>query len=197
MDPTAPARPARWAHVASEVLAPWWLAAVMPVLVSALTTAPAWRGALSGLLVTVLCAVVPVAVVTAGVRRGRYASLHVPRREDRPPLLAMVAGLTALAAVLLVLLDGATSSLVFLGLMAACALVGVAVSRRWKISLHAMVVAASTVVLVGLVPVSAPVLLAVPVLAAARVRLGAHTVAQVVVGSAVGAVLAAGALALV
>jgi membrane-associated phospholipid phosphatase len=160
----------------------------MPVLVSTLTTTPPWRGALSGLLVTVLCAVVPVAVVLRGVRRGRYASLHVPRREDRPPLLAMVAGLTALAAVLLVLLDGATSSLVFLGLT---------VSRRWKISLHAMVAAASAVVLVGLVPVTFPALLAVPLVAAARVRLGAHTVAQVVVGSVVGAALAAASLAVV
>jgi membrane-associated phospholipid phosphatase len=169
----------------------------MPVLVSTLTTTPPWRGALSGLLVTVLCAVVPVAVVLRGVRRGRYASLHVPRREDRPPLLAMVAGLTALAAVLLVLLDGATSSLVFLGLMAACAVVGLTVSRRWKISLHAMVAAASAVVLVGLVPVTFPALLAVPLVAAARVRLGAHTVAQVVVGSVVGAALAAASLAVV
>lgn len=191
-----PAGPPRWAHVTSEVLAPWWLAAVMPVLVSTLTTTPPWRGALSGLLVTVLCAVVPVAVVLVGVRRGRYASLHVPRREDRPPLLAMVAALTALAAVLLVLLDGATSSLVFLGLMAACAVVGVVVSRSWKISLHAMVAAASAVVLVGLVPATAPALLAVPLVAAARVRLGVHTVAQVVVGAAVGVVLAAGSLAL-
>ncbi|MEZ0491305.1 phosphatase PAP2 family protein [Kineococcus sp. TBRC 1896] len=187
----------RWAHLTSEVLAPWVLAAVMPVLVPTLTTTPAWRGALSGLVVTVLCAVVPVAVVAAGVRRGRYASLHVPRREDRPPLLAMVAGLSALAAVLLVLLDGATSSLVFLGLMTSCAVLGLAVSRRWKVSLHAMVAAASAVVLAGLVPVAAPVLLCVPLVAAARVRLGAHTVAQVVVGALAGAVLALGALALV
>jgi membrane-associated phospholipid phosphatase len=186
----------RWATVVSEVLAPWILAAVMPVLVAGLTTTPAWRGVLTGLVVTVVCAVVPYAVVAVGVRRGRYEDHHVRRREDRPKLMAMVAGLTVLAAGLLVLIGSSRASLVLLGLMTSCALVGFAVSRFWKISLHAVVVTASAVVVVGLFPQSFPVLLAVPLVALARVRLRAHTPGQVGAGSAVGAVLAAAAVAL-
>lgn len=186
----------RWAAVVSEVLAPWILAAVMPVLVAGLTTTPAWHGVLTGLVVTVVCAVVPYTVVAVGVRRGRYEDHHVRRREDRPKLMAMVAGLTVLAAGLLVLLGASRASLVLLGLMTSCALVGFAVSRFWKISLHSMVVTASAVVVVGLFPRWFPVLLAVPLVALARVRLRAHTPAQVLAGSAVGAVLAAAAVAL-
>lgn len=192
----SPEPDARWARLASELLAPWVLAAVMPVLVSALTTRPAWRGALLGLLVTTTCAVVPYAVVAVGVRRGRYESHHVRRREDRPPLLAMVTGLTVLTAALLVALGATAASLVFLGLMTACVGVGLVVSRFWKISLHAMVVTASAVVLVGLQPWAFPVLVAVGWVGAARVRLGAHTWAQVVAGTLAGAVLAGTALLL-
>lgn len=186
----------RWAHLVSELLAPWVLAALMPVLVSALTTVPRWRGVLLGLLVTVLCAAVPYAVVAAGVRRGRYESHHVRRREDRPALLAMVAGFTLLTAVLLLLLDASAGALVFLGLMTACVVVGFAVSRFWKISLHALVVAASAVSLTGLVPQAWPVLLTVPLVCAARVRLSAHTLAQVLAGAGAGTVLALLALVL-
>ncbi|WP_432513206.1 phosphatase PAP2 family protein [Kineococcus sp. SYSU DK001] len=194
--PPAGAGTPRWAHLAGELLAPWVLAAVMPPLVCALTTVPAWRGALHGLAVTVLCAVVPHAVVARGVRRGRYASMHVPRRQDRPPLLAMVVGLTVLTGALLRALGAPTAPLVLLGLMTGCAAVGLLVSKSWKISLHALTVAASAVVLTGLAPAAAPALLAVPWVAAARVRVGAHTPAQVVAGALVGAVLAVGALAL-
>ncbi|WP_432544012.1 hypothetical protein [Kineococcus sp. SYSU DK002] len=194
--PPAAAGVPRWAHLAGELLAPWVLAAVMPPLVCALTTVPAWRGALNGLVVTVLCALVPYAVVARGVRRGRYASVHVPRRQDRPPLLALVVGLTVATGALLRALGAPTGPLVLLGLMTGCAAAGLLVSRWWKISLHALVVAASAVVLTGLEPVAAPVLLTVPWVGAARVRVGAHTPAQVVAGALVGAALAAGALAL-
>lgn len=180
----------RWAHLVSEVLAPWVLAAVMPVLVSTLTTHPRWRGAVLGLVVTTSCAVLPYCVVAIGVRRGRYESHHVRRREDRPPLLAMAAGCTLLTFVVLHALDASRAALVFLGLMTACVVSGFVVSRFWKISLHALIATASAVVLTGLVPVTFPALLVVPLVALARVRLGAHTPAQVVAGSAVGAVLA-------
>lgn len=186
----------RWARLASELLAPWVLAAVMPVLVSALTTRPAWRGALLGLVVTTTCAAVPYAVVAVGVRRGRYESHHVRRREDRPPLLALVAGLTVLTAVLLVALGATATSLTYLGLMTACVGVGLVVSRFWKISLHCLVLTASAVVLTGLRPWAFPVLATVAWVGAARVRLGAHTPAQVAAGTVAGAVLAGAALVL-
>jgi membrane-associated phospholipid phosphatase len=186
----------RWAVVVSEVLAPWVLAAVMPVLIAVATTTPLWRGVLTGLLVTLVCAVVPYTVVAIGVRRGRYEDHHVRNREDRPKLMAMVAGLTVLTAGLLVLIDASPASLVLLGLMTSCALVGFAVSRFWKISLHAMVATASSVVVVGFFPAWFPVLLAVPLVALARVRVRAHSPAQVVAGSGVGAVLAAVAVVL-
>lgn len=186
----------RWAEVVNEVFAPWVLAAVMPVLVAGFTTNPAWRGVLTGLLVTLVCAVVPYTVVAIGVRRGRYEDHHVRRREDRPKLMAMVAGLTVLTAGFLVLLGASRASLVLLGLMTSCALVGFAVSRFWKISLHAVVATASAVVVVGLFPPWFPVLLVVPLVALARVRVRAHSPAQVVAGSAVGAGLAWAAVVL-
>ena len=186
----------RVAEVVSEVFAPWVCAAVMPPLVGAMTAAPWWRGALHGLLVTVLSAGVPYAVVARGVRTGRYEDHHVSRREDRPRLLLLVVG-CVVASLLLVRLLGATASTqVFTGLMLVSVAVGAVVSRWWKISMHALVLAASVTVLVALEARLLPLVAVVPLVGWSRWRLHRHTWGQVVAGTVAGAALAAAALPL-
>ncbi|GAA4964443.1 phosphoesterase PA-phosphatase [Kineococcus glutinatus] len=185
----------RVARVLSEVLAPWICAAVMPPVVAAMTTTPWWKGALHGLLVTALAAAVPYAVVARQVRTGRLSDRHISRREDRPRLLAMAVGCVLVALLVVRLLGASTSMQVFVLLMLASVGVGAVISRVWKVSMHALVLAASVTVLVGLRPALAPLAVLVPLVGWARWRETHHSPSQVVTGAALGLALAAGALA--
>jgi membrane-associated phospholipid phosphatase len=132
-----------------------------------------------------------------GVRRGRLSDRHIGVREQRTgPLLfglvSVLAGLTLLA------VTGAPRELIALVVASfAGGVVATAVNRFWKSSIHTGVAAGAAVVLVL---VFGPALLVTAVVVAAvgwsRVRLRDHTVAQVVVGAALGAVIAGTVFAL-
>jgi hypothetical protein len=176
----------RVARVLTEVFAPAVLAAVLPVLIGAHAGGIGW-----GLVASVFCAVVPYAMILRGVRRGRLSDRHIGERSQRTgPLLfglgSVLVGLTLLVA------GGAPRELIALIVASfAGGVVATAINHFWKSSIHIGVAAGSAVVLVL---VFGPVLLvsAAPVAAVgwSRVRLKDHTVAQVVVGAAVGAVIA-------
>ena len=165
-----------------------------------LLLAVAWHSApnrlaalLWGVVAVLFAAVLPFAFILRGVRRGHWEDHHVSERHSRRvPLLvgmaSVVVGLALLAA------GGAPRELVAL---VAAMLVGLAVtllvSLRWKISIHTSVIGGTAVIL-GLVFGWPLLVVAVPVVllvAWARVRLGAHSAAQVASGAAVGALVAA------
>jgi len=65
------------------------------------------------------------------------------------------------------------------------------ITMYWKISGHGAAIASLTVFICGLYgSLAAPVLLAIPLVAWARVRLHRHTLAQTVAGSLVGILFA-------
>jgi membrane-associated phospholipid phosphatase len=101
-------------------------------------------------------------------------------------IVSMIIGVIALA------LAGAPRLLLAgIGITAVGLLAGAAVSRFWKMSGHTTA-AAAVLVICAAVGHGWP-LLAAPLIALvgwARVRLGDHTVAQVVVGALVGAIIA-------
>jgi len=182
------------AAITSEVLAPWIFAGVMPPVVGAMTSEPWWHGLLIGLLVTTLTAVVPYVVIHLRVRSGSYSDRHLVRRQDRPKFLAMVVGLTILALSLTHLLDGSRPVQVFVMLVLVTAAVGAVVSRWWKISMHTLVMTASLVVLIALERGLTPLAALLPLVVWARLRLGVHTLPQLLTGVAVGAALGSVAL---
>ncbi|TNM59948.1 phosphoesterase PA-phosphatase [Streptomyces sp. NP160] len=187
--------PPRWARWASEALAPAALAAVVPLVVGA--AAAGWAGVALAAVGAVVAVVPGVLLVVHLVRRGRVVDHHLPDRADRPRVLgAVLVGVVA-AAALQVLLSAPPALRVLFSAMAVLLAVLVLMSTRWKVSLHAAAAAASLGALVAALGpwalVGAPL---VAVLGAARVRLGAHTPAQVLVGLALGAVAAAAAAAL-
>jgi hypothetical protein len=181
----------RIARVVSEVLAP-------AVLVAALLLTVGWHAGDTpgvsrwwGLPGALFAAVIPLGYVLNGVRTGRFANHHIPERADRRiPLIFGTGSLVAGLALLIVL--GAPREV--LALLAAGG-VGLAVfalvTHWWKMSIHAGV-AAGTVA--ALTAVYGPVaLLGVPLVVLggwARVRLTAHTPAQVLVGALAGALIA-------
>lgn len=187
----APARD-RLARVVSEVFAP-------AVLIGAQLVAVGWHAGQQagvsrwwGLPAALFAAGIPFANIVRGVRQGRYADHHIPEREHRRGALlvgaaSVVTGLALLAAV------GAPRELVVLLLAGAVGLaVFATITHWWKISIHTGVAAGTVVVLATVF--GAAVLVAAPLVtlvAWARIRLAAHTTAQVIAGGLLGALIAA------
>ena len=182
-------RVARWSP---RLTAPAVLVTLLIVRSAGTAPGAATAGLVWGLLATVFVTGIPFAYILRGVRRGRLTDHHVGRREQRRvPLLvglASAAGGLALLAVL-----GAPRPVLALVAAGVVGLVvAVSVSHWWKMSIHSAVAAGTLVVLV--LDLRARLLVATPLLGLvgwSRVRLGDHTVAQVVVGGALGALVAA------
>ncbi|MEU4687478.1 phosphoesterase PA-phosphatase [Actinoplanes sp. NPDC023714] len=181
----------RLARVVSEVLAPAVLVAVLLLVVGwHAGDAPGvsrWWG-LPGAL---FAAVIPLGYVLHGVRRGRLTNHHIPERADRRvPLLFGTASLVA-GLLLLVVLGAPQEVLALLGAGGCGLAVFALVTHWWKMSIHAGVAAGTVAALTAVY--GAVALLGVPFVLLgcwARVRLTAHTPAQVVVGALVGALIA-------
>jgi membrane-associated phospholipid phosphatase len=180
------------ARVVTEVLSPVPIVAVMDVALGWIGGHHRWTGLLYGVVAVLITIVPPYAFVLYRVLRGRYTDHHLSDRRQRlvPLLLGMAATLIGIA--VLALAGAPRLLLAGLGTVGAGLLVGAVISKFWKISGHTTGAAAVLVTLAyighGWPLLAAPLL---AVIAWARVRLGAHTVAQVIAGIAVGALLGA------
>lgn len=189
------ARDEHAAHAVSTVLSPAWLGAVCLVLAGLRQTGPA--GAMWGLAVAVLVLGAPMALLARRARSGRYADRFVPERRDRHAVYAAVGLLLVVALALLWTMGPAVGAPRAVALTLAALLAGllalIPITFAWKVSAHAGVAGATAVIIPVLVsPWLGLATGLIPVLVGwARVRLGAHTPAQVVVGALIG--LAVGA----
>lgn len=181
----------RLARIVTEVFAPAVLVAVLLVVAGWHAGERAGVARWWGLPGAVFAAGIPIAYVLRGVRAGRYADHHLADREHRRiPLLVGIASVAVGVTVLIVL--GAPREIVALLVAGGVGLlVCVVVSQWWKMSIHAAVAAGAVTVLVTeFGPRALPAAVLVPLIGWARVRLGAHTVAQVLVGALAGALIA-------
>jgi len=179
------------ARALTEAFAPGLLVAVLLLVVGfhagSQPGVSRWWGAPAALF----AAGIPMAYVVRGVRRGRLTSHHIPEREHRrgPLLFGMVSVAIGTAALvllgapreLLALLAAGSTGLVVFGL----------VTAYWKMSIHAGVAAGTVAVLVAVFgPIALLGVPLIPLIGWSRVVLKAHTRAQVVAGSIVGALIA-------
>ncbi|HKT05752.1 MAG TPA: phosphoesterase PA-phosphatase [Rugosimonospora sp.] len=177
----------RVAHVVTEALSP-------AVLVAGISIAVAWhsRSLVWGVVTAVFASAIPLSYILRGVRRGHYDDHHVRTRERRPAVLLFAAASVVAGLVLMVVLHAPRDLVALVVAMLAGLALTLAVTHWWKVSFHTAV-SAGTATTLALV--FGPWLLlswaAVAVVAWSRVRLGDHSVAQTVVGAALGA-LAAG-----
>jgi hypothetical protein len=183
--PAARTMRARLARVLTDGLHPkTWI-----VLVS---LAIGWHaGHLTGLVWAavgiVFAAVIPVALITRGVREGRYSDHNIGVRSQRIVIMILIIASVTTA---LTAMTGFGAPRAMPALMAAMivTLLGLlAVTTRWKISVHTAV---SSGAIAMLALTYGPALLSVYALAAAvgwsRVELRDHTRAQVLAGTVLG-----------
>jgi membrane-associated phospholipid phosphatase len=198
-EPTVP-RPAmpsrawavRVARVITELTAPAVLAGALLVVVALDTATSGTAGIVWGLLAALFAVAVPFAFILSGARRGVWSTHHVNERERRPFVLTVALGSLLVGLMVLASWNAPRELLALVVAMGAGLALVLAVSRVWKVSIHAAVAGGTTVVLALLF---GPVLLAFGLVALAaawsRTVLDDHTVAQVVVGLCLGAAAAA------
>ncbi|WP_449063973.1 phosphatase PAP2 family protein [Planomonospora algeriensis] len=176
---------ARWL---TEVFAPAHFVMGLPLAVGAVTGG--WSGLAWALLAAGLCGGIPLAVILAGVRSGRFGDKHITDRRQRPWLIGVIVALVVLALVLLVVLGAPRVMVACVAIMLATLAVVGPITFWWKISFHTAVAAGSVVMLTAVLP-PVPVLVAGTVVVAAigwsRVMIRDHTPAQVTAGTVAGA----------
>ncbi|HLI52103.1 MAG TPA: hypothetical protein VKU87_09910 [Thermomicrobiaceae bacterium] len=186
----APAiRLARWI---THALAPAPVVGVLLVVI-ALHSSSTIAAALGWSILTVAFAVlIPFAYLLRGVRRHRFTDIHVRLREQRSPPLLVGIGSILISLGLLVVLGAPQELIALVAAMTAGLLLTLLVTLVWKISVHAAVWG-GTVVILALT--FGPAWLTMSILAGlvgwARVKLGDHSVSQVIAGYALGAGVAA------
>ena len=190
--PPPPRLRRRIARLVTEVLAPAPVAAALLFVISWQSSSGPEQALVWAGLSILFASLIPISYVLHRVRQHRLSDRHVVVRRQRPlplavAIVSVLIGLAVLSAV------GAPRTLVALvGAMGVGLIVALAVTLFWKMSIHTAVVAGAAVILVlvfGLVW-----LLLVPFVALAgwsRVELSDHTPAQVLVGAALGALVAA------
>jgi membrane-associated phospholipid phosphatase len=144
-----------------------------------------------GLLAATFCGLLPYGIVIAGVRRRRWTDRHLRARQQRPvPFLAGIASALAGLAVLLALHAPRPLVALVVAMLAGLAAT-LLVTLWWKLSVHTAA-ASGTVAILALVfgPALTLALPAVAVVAWSRVRLGDHTLAQILAGAALGGLVA-------
>lgn len=151
-----------------------------------------------GLLGCLFAAVIPLAFIKYGIRRGRWADRHVGHRQQRITVMSFIVVSVATGILLLWALGAPRTMIALIAAMLVTLAALLAVTPAWKISVHAAVSSGSVAMLA--VTHGPWLLLAYPMVAVAgwsRVELKDHTLAQVLAGAAVGGAVAAGTFTLV
>jgi membrane-associated phospholipid phosphatase len=178
----------RLAYWISQVACPpvLGLAATL-VAAQSLATSTAWLWAVSYLLLVIG---LPCLYIAWLIQRGELRDFHLPVRQERIRPLAC-ALLMALVAWGLLSAVAAPRLLQWLaGVNSVQTALFLAITLRWKISLHC-VTAANLVVLTLMLlgSIAAPLVMTIPLIAWSRVRLQRHTIAQTAGGALMGGLL--------
>ncbi|GAA4687704.1 hypothetical protein GCM10023347_49190 [Streptomyces chumphonensis] len=150
-----------------------------------------------GLFGAFFAAVLPVLFIRFGVRRGRWADRHVGVRRQRLLVMVFIIASVTTGTLLMGALGAPPPMIALVAAMVATLVVLLAITVAWKVSVHAAVSSGSVAILA--LAYGPWALAASPLVALvgwSRVRLRDHTTGQVLAGSALGALVAAGTFAL-
>jgi len=181
----------RAAKLITDALAPWVVIIIVCGLVAADATGTIGGTLLWGSVTAAFTSVIPMGIIAWGIRRGRISDVHVKHRSQRiRPLIAIMASATV-GLVIMWLASAPTTVMALNWTLVTGVLTTGAITMIWKISFHTAV-STATAMIIGVlfgwwwIP---PAMLAVAAIGWSRVRLGDHTVAQVLVGAAWGAAI--------
>ncbi|MHB0858480.1 MAG: DMT family transporter [Anaerolineae bacterium] len=175
----------RTATIISRFLAPQYVATPLLLLLGLLDPVSWQRGLLWAMLCCLWAVVLPLLILRRELRRGGISDWHISVRRERLrpiPLLASIASPVVPLALLIVFRG---PQLLLVGFITASLLIAfnMLITLQWKISGHVTSVAATATLVAATVgPGAAPLLLLIPLVAWARVKIGAHTVMQTVAG---------------
>ena len=177
------------ARLLTEVLSPTVLVTLFLVITGSVRDGV--RGFWFGLIAAAFTALGPFAGILVAKRLGKVTDHHVSDRRQRVPVLVASLGSAAVGLALLLILGSPQSGVVgLLSVALGMVLVG-AVSSFWKLSVHTAVVtfvAFASVISLG--AAALPVLLVPATVGWSRVKLGDHTLAQVIAGVPAGGIVA-------
>jgi drug/metabolite transporter (DMT)-like permease len=180
----------RTATVVSRFLSPQYVAIPLLLILGFYNVSPWYRGLLWVGAIALVSIAAPILLLRRELRRGAISDWHISDRRERlqpvPVLASLAAAILPLG--LLLTLDGPRLLLVAFQSALLLVLLNHVITIGWKISQHVASIAASTTLITATLGIgAAPLLLLVPLVAWARVKVGAHTVAQTVMGGVVGA----------
>ncbi|MBC7234341.1 MAG: DMT family transporter [Chloroflexi bacterium] len=179
----------RTARLISRFLAPQYIGPPW-LLILALTDNDSWPESIAWAVgIGLVSIALPLLLMLRELRVGRISDWHISERSERlqpvPILVGMLA--TGMPLGILILFDGPRTLMLGFAVAFGLALFNLAITFWWKISQHVSTVAAATTLITGLLGLgAAPSLLLIPLVAWARVKVGAHTVMQTVAGGLAG-----------
>ena len=177
----------RVARGLTELFAPAHIVIGLPLVMGAVTGG--WPGVAWGALTSALCGGIPLGVLLAGVRSGRFGDKHVGDRAQRPKLIGLIIVLVVAVLAVMVMLGAPRLMVAGAAAMLSTLAVTGPVTLWWKISFHTAVAAGGVVMLAWVlppVPVYAAGVALVAALAWSRVVIRDHTAAQTVAGAVAG-----------
>ncbi|MBI1281727.1 MAG: hypothetical protein GC179_26615 [Anaerolineaceae bacterium] len=182
---------ARWARIVSNLFSPPMVWSVLVFIIAFHFAENRLQGLMWALTYGILVCVMPILFIAWRVRGGKISDLHMKERQERFLPFAVSIVCAILAWEVLRLMNAPS----ILPLIAAITLVELAVmlviTFAWQISMHAMSISVALVA-TGIVFGAAPALFVsplLPIVGAARLRLQRHTLAQVIAGAIVGAII--------
>ncbi|MER5595983.1 hypothetical protein [Streptomyces sp. NPDC002265] len=179
------------AKVLTDAFAPGNLVIVLLLLIGWHST-NSFSGAGWGLFAAFFCGIVPMGVIHFGIRRGKLTDRHVRVRKQRiVPLTATVT--SVVTGIVLLNLVGAPREVFALVISMLVGLAtGLTVTVWWQISVHNAVAGGTVTILVLTFgqTLLLPAILFVAAMGWSRHALKAHTMAQLVCGTALGATAA-------
>ncbi|MFE0087712.1 hypothetical protein [Streptomyces sp. NPDC058991] len=178
------------AKAITDVLAPGHLVIGLLLLIGWHSTT-SFAGVAWGLLAALFCGIIPLAIIRLGVRRGKLTDKHIRIRKQRiAPLIATLISVVT-GIVLLHVLRAPSEVFALVIAMLVGLASSLAVTVWWQISVHNAVAGGTVMIL--LLAYGPAILPAVPLVLAvgwSRRILKAHTLAQLVCGTALGSISA-------
>lgn len=145
-----------------------------------------------GIVAAVFAAVLPMAFINRGIKRGQWDDRNVGAKRPRLIVLSFIIASVAVGLALLAGFGAPGELSGYIGCMLGSLAVLATITTVWKISIHCAVASGSVTILTLLFgPWLAPAYLLVALTGWSRIVLKDHTAAQVIMGSLLGAAAAA------